>query len=254
MSSSFGLSQIGRRAAVVFGLVALVSAVACSDDATAPVAASIPAAGSPNLGKSLVITNIVDGKITPGEYTKGDSIKFRVMIPTPEVATPATVYITHDKKYLYLATTFDRKSPFHTSDLVLFEFDNDNDGVREDGDDIIGGQAFANQYVQYNGIDFYRFNNGNANQSDPVINTISAFGAIGTQGVFETRHELNSLDNAHDISIDWANGAVTVGMLVQVSLEKDPVGSGNYLHTFKPSFTTYCQLKIGKTTTNVTCP
>jgi hypothetical protein len=74
-------------------------------------------------------------------------------------------------------------APFHTVDRVGFEFDNDNDGIREDGDDIVMGGAYANQNTQYLGADFYRFNNGVSNQSDPVIDVTSAFGAVGTQGV-----------------------------------------------------------------------
>ena len=248
---SLDLSRIAQRAAFVFGSVAIISAVACSDDATAPLAPTSPVLSAPSFGKAAVVSPIVDGKITAGEYAGGDSISFRVMIPTTEGAQPAMVYITHDRNHLYLATTFDRKSPFHTSDMVLFEFDNDNDGIREDGDDIFGGQAFPNQNVQYNGADFYRFNNGMSNQSDPVINSISAFGSIGTKGVFETRQELNSTDDTHDFSIDPTNGAVTVGIIVQASLEASP---GGFVHTFKPSATTYCKLTIGKKTTSVACP
>ena len=251
---SLCLSHLGRRAAFVFGSVVIVSTVACSDDATAPMAPTSPAVTAPSLGKAAVVLPIVDGKITPGEYDGGDSISFRVLIPTTEGAQPAMVYITHDKKYLYVATTFDRKSPFHTNDMVMLEFDNDNDGIREDGDDIFGGQAFPNQNVPYTGADYYRFNGGMWNQSDPVINVISAFGSIGTKGVFEVRQELNSTDNAHDFSIDPAMGAVTVGMIVGVSLEANPINSNVYVHTHKPSAITYCKLTIGKKTTSVSCP
>lgn len=254
--NALDFSHFGHRVAVVAGGVAIALSVACSDDATAPRPAdpAIAGVGGASLGKNAPVSPIVDGKLTAGEYAGGDSISFRVMIPTTEGAQPAMVYITHDKQYLYIATTFDRKSPFHTNDIVVYEFDNDNDGIREDGDDIFGGQAFPNQNVQYLGADFYRFNNGAANQSDPVINSISAFGSIGTKGVFEARQELNSTDDAHDFSIDPTTGAVTVGMIVQVSLEADPVGSNVYVHTLKPSFTTYCKLTIGKKTTSVACP
>jgi hypothetical protein len=39
-----------------------------------------------------------------------------------------------------------------------------------------------------------------------------------------------------------------------VALELNPVGSGTFVSSFKPSSTTYCQLTIGKKTTSVTCP
>lgn len=243
---------VSRRVVSLAGAIAMASTVACTDQSTAPMPAS--ALDAPSLGKNVVVAPIVDGKITPGEYDGAAKVDFRVMLPTTEGAQPATVYITHDKQYLYLAATFDRKWPFHTADRVGFEFDNDNDGIREDGDDIIMGGAYANQNTQYLGADFYRFNNGASNQSDPVIDVTSAFGAVGTQGVFEIRHDLNSADNAHDFSIDPSIAPVTVGMLIQVSLEANPVGSGVFVHTFKPSANTYCTLTIAKKSTSVSCP
>jgi hypothetical protein len=59
----FGLTHIVRRAAVVAGAVAIVSAVACSDDTTAPVpaAASIPTTGAQGMilpARSLVTVRV----------------------------------------------------------------------------------------------------------------------------------------------------------------------------------------------------
>jgi hypothetical protein len=227
--------------------------VACSD-ASAPLSPNPAAVNAPSLGKNVPIMPLVDGKLTPGEYATGDSIPFRVVVPTTAGAVPAWAYVTHDKQYMYLAITFDRTTPFHTNDLAGFEFDNDNDGISEDGDDLVFTSALSPQNVQFPGADFYRFNGGAANQSDPVINTISAFGTVGTKGVFEMRHELNSTDDAHDFSINLALAPVTLGMRIQVSLERDPVGSEVWVHTFKPGETTYCQLTIGKKTTSISCP
>jgi hypothetical protein len=260
-------SNISRRAVVVVGSAGLVFAAACSDDSTAPspatpaVRASIPA--DANLGTFSGISPVVDGVMSPNEYKGAATISFRVQLP-PNIqggATPATVYITHDKTYLYLATVFDRQSPFHPSDNVFFEFDKDNDGVREDGDETLGIGAYPlGTPLPLAGMDLYRktVNNVSFNEFDTVgggtNNALSAFGAIGTKGVFEIRQELNSTDDSHDFSIDFTNGAKTIGIMTQVMLEADPVGSGQNIYTFKPTFFTYCKLTIGKKITSVACP
>lgn len=252
------LFRAGRRGAATVGTIAIVSTAACSDSATAPQPKpSKPptSALGPNLGKNPIVPPVVDGVFSPDEYKGAATLSFRVVLPptVPGSATPATVYVTHDGTYLYLATVFDRKSPFHPADLVAFEFDNDNDGIREDGDDIVSADANRPQHVALTGGDFYRFNGGADNQSDPVLNASSAWGTVGTMGVFEIRHELNSTDDAHDFSIKPANGAVTVGMITQVSLENDPVWSSVWTHTAVPSFMTYCHLTIAKKTTSLAC-
>ena len=259
----FSLSHLRRRAgAAAIGVVAIATA-ACSDDAIAPPPAASAAAptsriSAANLGKVGEFHPIVDGVISAGEYDSAATVSFRVKVPTPDGATPATVYITHDKTHLYLAAKFDRKSPFRSADFVGFEFDNDNDGIRENGDDIVLSGAWHAPNVESNIADFYRFNGGAANQSDGAgggtLDGSSAWGTVGTVGVFELRHDLNSADDAHDFSINPSLGAVTVGMLIQVSLETIVNGQSVFLHTFKPGPTTYCKLTITKKSTSVTCP
>jgi len=139
-----------------------------------------------------------------------------------------------------------------------FEFDNDNDGVRENGDDIVLTTASAPQNVQGPAADFHRYNGGVGNKADiadgGTADAITAWGAIGTKGVFEFRHPLNSADDTHDISINPVNGAVSVGLEMMVKLEMGAVGSGTYVTTHHPSSTTYCKLTIGKITVSVSCP
>ena len=257
---SLDLYRAGRRTSLAAGIIALIATVACSDGATAPqeqpLNPATTAVESPSFGKNTIVPPVVDGVLGPDEYKGAATYSFRVVLPptVPGSATMATAFVTHDATYLYLAITFDRKSPFHARDFVGFEFDNDNDGISEDGDDIVLADANRPQNVPLNGGDYYRFNGGASNQSDPVLNATSAWGTVGTTGVFEIRHELNSTDNAHDFSINPASGAVTVGMMTGVSLENDPVWSGVWTSTAKPSYVSYCQLTIGKKTTSVTRP
>jgi len=108
------------------------------------------------------------------------------------------------------------------------------------------------------GGDWYRFDNGNSNGPDDLdggtSDAVIAYGVSGTTGTFEYRHDLDSSDDAHDFSIDPMRTTQTIGFLVQVSLENDPVGSNTYVHSFKPSSTTYCQLTIGRKNVSVSCP
>jgi hypothetical protein len=243
------------RLAVLIPTVAVL-ATACSD-ATTATSPNTPAITGPSLAK-LPVAPAIDGVMSPGEWDGAATFPFRMMVPSTAGAVPATVYVTHDKTYLYIAVAFDRTSAFHPSDLIAFEFDNDNDGLREDGDDIILNTAGGPQNVALPGGDYYRLNSGNDNQSDNIgggtIDGTSAWGAAGTKGVFEFRHALNSGDAGHDFSIDPSMAPVTIGMQLQAWLEADPVGSGVGPSTYYPSFTSYCKLTIGKKTTSVTCP
>jgi hypothetical protein len=263
-------SLIARRTAVVAG--ALISATACSDEPNAPrraavVPPGISAVDNPDLavgttvGRGITLPPFVDGKIGKGEYTSAAAFVFTATLPGTILgpgSTPVTVSVTHDATYLYLAATYDRKSLTHPNDFVSFEFDNDHDGITENGDDIVLSGAWGAQNVSHPGADFYRFNGGAANQSDAAgggtIETLSAWGTVGTTVVFETRQPLNSSDNAHDISIDPTWAPVTVGMRTGLTLEANPIGSSVFVHSYKPSQTTYCKLTIGKNTTSVSCP
>lgn len=238
----------------VVTFAAAVSATACSDPG-APTRADPSRISGPSLSRPIV-TPTLDGAIGVGEYASAASVTFNASLPAGG-STPVTVYITHDNTDLYLAVTFDRLTAFHLNDIVAFEFDNDNDGVREDGDDIVLTGPTTTPGVVQAGADYYRFNGGAANQSDAAdggtIDVSSVFGVTGTVGVFEFRHDLNSADDAHDFSID-PPPPQTVGVIMQVSLEADPPGSNTYTHTLFPSAQTYCHLTVGKKTTSLSCP
>jgi hypothetical protein len=156
-----------------------------------------------------------------------------------------------------MAVVFDRKSAFHANDVVGFEFDNDNDGVGQNGDDLAYMGPSSPQNVQVPGADFYLFNGGGSSDvsGGGTNELIVAWGTmVGTFGVFEMRKPLNSSDNAHDFSIPLSLAPWTIGVRVRVSLEADPVGSNTYVHTVKPTWTTYCKLTIHKTATTAFCP
>ena len=197
----------------------------------------------------------LDGRISRGEYEGAASATFTLFLPTG-VPSRVTVYITHDRTDLYMAVTFNRRSAFSPNDLVGFEFDNDNDGDTENGDDIVLSNANT-PFVVFPGADYYRFNNGAFNESDASdggtndVSSVFGVSSSGTVGVFEFRHDLNSADDAHDFSIDPVPNPQTVGVRIGLSLEFSP---GVVSHTFEPSQTTFCQLTIAKKTTTLSCP
>src|SRR5215207_7188830 len=123
---TLGFSPLHRRAAVIAGV--LLSAAACSDNATAPrpearVPGVISAVDNPDLSKIGVVAPMVDGKIGTGEYMGAAAFKFTATLPPSAFgggSTPVTVYVTHDQTYLYLAATFDRKTPFRANDRLGF--------------------------------------------------------------------------------------------------------------------------------------
>ena len=251
------LTLIAPRALVLAG--ALISAAACSDDATAPQSARLPsgisAVDNPDLYKGIDVTPVMDGKMTKGEWSDAVSFTYTVQLQSGNNITiiPVTSYVKHDDTYLYLATTFDRHGAFHPNDVIMFDFDNDNDGVREDGDDVITNLKYSAPNVQNGLADQYWTNGATEIKWDTdsptggVTDGASAWGTAGTKGVFEFRHTLNSYDDAHDFSINPFIFPQTVGIQASVKLELGAVGSRVYSQGSKPAYNSYCKLTISKT-------
>jgi len=257
--SSLAFPRVGRRVTTCASALAIVSAAACSDGATSPRADAGPQASppvdAPNLGLGANASPVIDGVMGPGEYTDAATTKFRIALPSPYKGTIVTLYAKHDKTNLYLATVYDRQSPV-LIDQVVFEFDNDNDGVREDGDDMIGTNSSMPINLPYDVMDMFRIGADSSNHDDfdgGTRDVMSAWGSVGNTVVFEISHALDSNDDLHDFSIDPTTGAVTVGMQIMMSIQADPQSSGTWVHSFYPSPSTYCKLTIGKKTTSLAC-
>ena len=255
---SLTFPRIGRCVGICASTLALVSAAACSDDATGPRSAAPPASAAvdaPNLGLGTSVSPVIDGIMGPGEYTDADTTTFRIALPSPYGGTMVTLYAKRDKTNLYLATVYDRKSPV-LIDQVVFEFDNDNDGVREDADDMIGTNSSQPINLPLDVMDMFRTNGGASSNHDElaggVRNVMSAWGTVGNTVTFEITHALNSSDDAHDFSIDATSGPVTLGMQTMMSIQVDPPNFG-WVHSYYPSPTGYCKLTIFKKTVNLAC-
>lgn len=244
----------------ILALIPAVLALAACSDSSTPTSPTLPPV-APSLAKGGPVSGqdappVIDGAMSAGEWDAAATMTFMVNIPTTQGAQPATLYVTHDKTYLYTALKFDRKSPFHPNDYIQIEFDNDNDGVLENGDDVMSTSASPAAWFWQR--DAFVFANGAATGSDSVVGGVSnikaGFGSVGTVSTFEMRHELNTTDDAHDFSIDPTQGPVTVGVNVMTNLEANPIGSKTMVFTDYPANFKFCKLTIDKKTTSISCP
>lgn len=255
------LSRRGRQAAVVAGTLTLASTAACSGDATAPHPRTIRTSasstvGSPSASAIYDTPPDIDGVMDPGEWDGAQSSTFPVWIPGDIVfpSSSATVYVGRDPDYMYLALVLDRNGAFHSNDHVSFDFDHDNDGTAENGDDIVG--VYANSQSPF---DSYRFWGGMLVGADEdgggANNAIGRFKATGSKGVVEIRKEIDSMDDAHDFSIDNDGGGyITMGMRTMVALERNPPGSASYARSWEPGPSAYCRLIVGRRRVEISCP
>lgn len=139
---------------------------------------------------------MIDGIISPGEWDAAATIDFT----STDFPIPHTLYVMNDMDNLYLAVRRYDETPATAGDWVTFVFDNDNDGLMEDGDDRLyvsapppgtfddwfysGAIPVADWGWQYEG----------------TIDGSGAAGADGTYTIFEISHPLDSGDYGY---IDW---------------------------------------------------
>jgi hypothetical protein len=165
---------------------------------------------------------IIDGFMSPGEWDNAVKIDFLANVPSSDGGgtTPATLYIMNDGLNLYLAVKIARSS-FGSSTQLFSDFDNNNDGIMEDGEDGFWVTAANNASVMF--VDTYLFNCP-ASATDPA-NCTKARDTDATKGILpagtndgtvaanndgsvtiiELSHLLNSKDTLHDFSLKPGN-------------------------------------------------
>jgi len=157
-------------------------------------------------------TATIDGVLSPGEWDAADTINFQANLPADEGGgtTPATLFVMNDANNLYLALRVERTSLDGGS--FFFEFDNDHDGVREPGDEVIGTTTNG-----ATNLDNFRTGGSSpTDTSDGGTNEgVSGSSNDGTFTVLERSHPLNSADDAHDFSL---NNGDTVGFLLRYQI------------------------------------
>lgn len=186
-------------------------------------------------------TATIDGIMSSGEWDKAAKIDFLVNVPPSYGGgtAPATLYVMNDEKNLYLALKF-AQSSYGLSTQFNADFDNNNNGIANDGEDIIAiyvnSPDFKPQFV-----DLYRFTcpgspAGSAgciapdyDQNGGILPIGEDNGAAtssndGSVTIIEMSHPLKSSDSLHDFSLNPGN---IVGMRTTLKLlSAAPLGPG----------------------------
>ncbi len=192
---------------------------------TALVSTSVSTSNSSNLSLSGFGTASIDGVMAPGEWGPAASVEFQANLPSNDGGgtAPATLYVMNDGANLYLGLKIARQS-YGGATNPVFEFDNDNNGAREPGDDVFGMSVGIYSPVTF--FDDYRTpcpgapaGSAGCGPSD-TASTGANDGAAGAtnDGQFtyiEISHPLDSTDDLHDFSL--APGA-TVGFTLSLRL------------------------------------
>ena len=195
-------------------------------------------------------TATIDGVMSSGEWDGADKIDFNANVPGGGT-TPATLYVMNDAANLYLALKFQRNVVDPLGNSLGFEFDNNNDGVAENGDDAIVFHATAGFF------DDFRTNDpllcpgegnppatcGPADTDDNGTNDgVGAFQNDGAYSVYEMSHPLNSGDTGHDFALSFGD---TVGFYLSLRMIREP---GNYPNDYGdtdfPGFRNYAKITI----------
>jgi hypothetical protein len=166
-------------------------------------------------------TATLDGILSPGEWDNAVKIDFLANVPSSDGGgtTPATLYIMNDGLNLYLAVKIARSS-FGSATQFISDFDNNDDGIMEDGEDGFWMSA-TNFGLMF--VDTYLFN-CLASATDPAnckkasdtdsaqgiqpagTNDVAVFAKNdGAVTIIELSHLLNGKDTLHDFSLKPGN-------------------------------------------------
>lgn len=172
-------------------------------------------------------TATIDGTMNSGEWDSAGRVSFLANIPGG--TAPATIYSMNDANNLYLALRIQR--PVMDSISMGVEFDNDHDGVREPGDDVVAMNT--SPFGPPSVYDVFRspcpFDPTNVAGCSGIDTdnggTMDAVGAAsndGTYTVIEISRPLNSADDAHDFSL---NAGDTIGFSLYLFVYVESVGA-----------------------------
>ena len=189
-------------------------------------------AHAPGVRLSAGGTAAVDGVRSPGEWDAAASVDFELILPAGGT-TPATLYAMNDATKLYLGVRV--PGPHIGRGGIAFEFDNDHDGIREQGDNIAMVTA-TEAGITDNTLDGFRDHCGNPNPAcgfrdadfGGTTDMVGAATNDGTAVFYEYSVLLDTADNAHDFSLRVGD---TVGFTIWATfLGPFPLFS----HTFFP--------------------
>ncbi|MGH2472949.1 MAG: hypothetical protein ACRDG6_11175 [Candidatus Limnocylindria bacterium] len=167
--------------------------------------ASTPAAAhAPGISLSAFGTATIDGALGPGEWDHAATQDFVVSLPDGGT-TPGRVYVMNDATQLYLAVRITGRVGRSSA---VFEFDNDHDGIREDGDNATVVNVTEDGRPE-GAFDDFRQTCFGFPQACGFLDTdaggtadvVGAATSNDTMSVFEESIPLDSADDAHDFSL-----------------------------------------------------
>jgi hypothetical protein len=171
-------------------------------------------------------TATVDGVLSSAEWASAGTASFPVSLPANDSGdtTSGTLYVMNDAATLYVGLRVDRPALGGVTQLIV-EFDNDHDGARADGDDILS--VSVGQFSPVTFGDGHRVscggsppNTADCSASDDVSHGMAGASADSGFAFLEMAHPLASGEAGQDFSV--VAGEV-VGFQAQIRLSSlDP--------------------------------
>jgi hypothetical protein len=187
----------------------------CSVVALAGVCLLLTAAGAAGHAPTATIlygggTASVDGSLASGEWSSARRLDFGARVPDRDGGgtVTATIRAMNDGATLYVSFEVGRATYGGLTGLALY-FDNDHDGVREEGDDAFFADVGTFSPVRFVDWHWAPCTPGGPGVACPVFDTgrggtsegTSAAGLTPGTAVIEVSHPLNSSDDSHDFSL-----------------------------------------------------
>ncbi len=197
----------------------------------------------PTIAGAIPLTGIgtatIDGTMSPGEWDSSGTVTFSANLPGGGT-TPATLFVMNDTTNLYLGLRFARSFVDPGGNSLSFEFDSNNNGIPDNGDDAIVFNVSAGFFD-----DFRTTCCGLEDISDGGTNDgAGAFLNDGTFSMYEISHPLNSGDVLHDFSLSEGQSVGYILDLVMIGV------GGQFPQDFGdtffpgPEFGNYGQIQI----------
>jgi len=152
----------------------------------------------------------IDGVLSASEWDSAATIEFTITYLVGEPTKGGTLYVMNDLDNLYLAVKIE-DDDLNLGDVLDFHFDNDNDGNREDGDDVLGFDVNYGFYDSFWRTDFGLHGHLMDWVDGGTSDGMAAASGDGFYNVFEFSHPLQSADINHDFTL---NAGDSVGFLI----------------------------------------
>ncbi len=181
-------------------------------------------------------TATIDGVLDVGEWDQADGIEFKVHLPG-DILSLAKLLVMNDTENIYFGLRFERDI-IDSGHSLSFHFDNDNDEIPEDGDDVIlyNPDRFYDEFRRGRSLGVFDTEAGGTNDGE------GAFLHHGSFNVYEMSHPLNTSDDEHDFSLHRGD---TVGFFLSLRIiGPDPNGERRTADTYLPGLNRYGQITI----------